>query len=162
MTEKQTIAVEYYNKGLHCSQAVLAAFAGKCGISEETAIRLGSCFGSGMRKGYVCGACSGALMVLGLLYGETRIGDKEERLRSNRLNVLYVERFAQANGTCICNELLECDIATPEGAQHARDNGLFREFCPKMVASAVEILEGIIAEITEKEKTKEIQKHDTV
>ena len=76
MTEKQTIAVEYYNKGLHCSQAVPAAFAGKCGISEETAIRLGS--------------------------------------------------------------------------------------CPKMVASAVEILEGIIAEITEKEKTKEIQKHDTV
>ncbi|MBR5713152.1 MAG: C_GCAxxG_C_C family protein [Lachnospiraceae bacterium] len=130
---------------MHCSQSVLYAFAEECGITEETAFRLGSCFGSGMRKGNVCGACSGALMVLGLLYGETRMGDKEERQRSNRINDEFMNRFAQANGTCICNDLLGCDVATPEGVQYARSSGLFREFCPKMVASAVEILEGMIA-----------------
>ena len=46
--------------------------------------------------------------------------------------------------TKACNELLGCDIRTPEGVQYARDHHLFTEFCPKMVASAVEILEEII------------------
>ncbi|MBQ5441600.1 MAG: C_GCAxxG_C_C family protein, partial [Firmicutes bacterium] len=42
--------------------------AKECSITEEEAFKLGSCFGSGMRKGQVCGAVTGALMVLGLLY----------------------------------------------------------------------------------------------
>ena len=100
-----------------------------------------------MRKGNVYGACTGALMVLGLLYGETRAGDLKERHRSNELNDLMLDRFAEVNGTCLCNELLGCDITTPEGVQYARDNRLFKDFCPQMVASAVEILEEIIEEL---------------
>ena len=144
--DKKTKAIEYFNDHLHCSQSVLAAFAEECGISEKQAFRLGSCFGSGMRKGNVCGACTGALMVLGLLFGEDHNGDPEERQRSNRLNDMMMDRFKQANGTYICNDLLGCDITTPEGVRFARENGLFKDFCPKMVGSAVEILEGIIGE----------------
>jgi len=137
-------AAQYFSEKLHCSQAVLAAFAGECGITEETAFRLGSCFGSGMRKGNVCGACAGALMVLGLMYGETRAGDPEGRKRTNELNDLMMDRFSEENGSCLCNDLLGCDIRTPEGVQFARNHHLFTEFCPKMVTSAVEILEDII------------------
>ena len=61
---KKEKAIEYFEDHLHCSQSVLAAFAEECGITEEQAFRLGSCFGSGMRKGNVCGACTGALMVI--------------------------------------------------------------------------------------------------
>ena len=143
-TDRRDKALQHFADDLHCSQSVLAVFAEECGITEEQAFRLGSCFGSGMRRGNVCGACSGALMVLGLLYGETRKGDPEGRKRTNKLNDLMMDRFSEANGTCICNELLGCDIRTPEGRQYARDHHLFTEFCPKMVASAVEILEDII------------------
>lgn len=149
LTARQQRAVDCFNKSMHCSQSVLYAFSEECGIPEEMAFRLGSCFGSGMRKGNVCGACTGALMVLGLMFGERHMSDKEERQRSNRLNDEMMNRFAQANGTCICNDLLGCDIATPEGAQYARSNGLFKEFCPKMVASAVEILEDMICEMND-------------
>ena len=86
-------------------------------------------------------------MVLGLLYGEKHKGDPEERQRSNRINDMMMDRFIKANGTCICNELLGCDITTPEGVQYAREKGLFKEFCPKMVANAVDILNEIIDEI---------------
>ncbi|MBO4903487.1 MAG: C_GCAxxG_C_C family protein [Lachnospiraceae bacterium] len=141
-------AIQFFSKELHCSQAVLAAFADECGISEEMAFRLGSCFGSGMRKGNVCGACTGALMVLGLMFGEEQAGDPEERQRSNKINDMMMDRFKQTNGTCICNELLGCDITTSEGVQYARDNRLFKDFCPKMVASAVDILEEIIEEFS--------------
>ncbi len=147
MINKRDKAAAYYTEGMLCSQAVLAAFSEECGISEGLAFRLGSCFGSGMRKGEVCGACSGALMVLGLLYGESHTGDREERQRSDKVNDLMMERFRKANGSYICNELLGYDISTPEGAGRAREEGLFTDFCPKMVTSAVDILEEIIGEM---------------
>ena len=147
MTNKRDKAIEFFSQKMHCSQAVLAAFSEECGISEEQAFKLGSCFGSGMRKGEVCGACTGALMVLGLLYGQSHIGDQDERQRSNRINDLLMERFKKANGSYICNDLLGYDVSTPEGAQRAREDGLFTDFCPKMVASAVDILEEIIKEM---------------
>ena len=142
--ERKERALQCFADHLHCSQSILAAFSEECGITEEQAFRLGSCFGSGMRKGNVCGACTGALMVLGLIYGETHAGDQDGRRRTNRLNDLMMDLFSEANGSCICNELLGCDVRTPEGVQYARDHHLFTECCPKMVASAVVILEDII------------------
>lgn len=149
MKNKRDKAIEYFSQRMHCSQAVLAAYSEECGISEEQAFKLGSCFGSGMRKGEVCGACTGALMVLGLLYGQSHIGNQDERQRSNRINDLMMKRFKEVNGSYICNDLLGYDISTPEGAQRARADGLFIDFCPKMVASAVDILERIIKELKE-------------
>ena len=128
--ERKERALRCFADHLHCSQSILAAFSEECGITEEAAFRLGSCFGSGMRKGK---------------YGETHAGDQEGRLRTNRLNDLMMDRFSEANGSCLCNDLLGCDIRTPEGVQYARDNHLFTEFCPKMVASAVDILEEILS-----------------
>ena len=49
-----------------------------------------------MRRGNVCGACAGALMVLGLMYGETHAGDREGRLRTDRLNDLMCSASTQA------------------------------------------------------------------
>ena len=102
-------ATGYFRGGYICSQAVLAAFSGDCGISEEQALRLGSCFGSGMRKGEVCGACSGALMVLGLMYGQDKAPDAEVRARTNALTETFLERFSKRGGSYIGNELLRCD-----------------------------------------------------
>ena len=145
MDHKQK-AVDYFSQDLHCSQSVLAAFAEECGITEEHALKLGSCFGSGMRKGEVCGAVTGALMVLGLLYGQKSAGDIDGRQSSNKVNDLMMNRFKEKCGSYICNDLLGCDISTKEGVQYCRDNKLFTEFCPKMVAAAVEIVEEIILE----------------
>ena len=138
-------AVDYFNRKFHCSQAVLAAFAPECGLTEEQALKLGACFGSGMRKGEVCGACTGALMVLGALYGQYDKADPESRERANKVNDLMMEGFEKKCGSYICNDLLKCDISTPEGRKFALDNNLFTEFCPVMVANAVDVLERIIA-----------------
>ena len=146
MTHKEK-ALNYFEQKFHCSQSVLAAFADECGLTEEQALKLGACFGGGMRMGEVCGACTGALMVLGALYGQCDKDDMESRERANKVNVEMMKRFKEVSGSYICNDLLGCDISTPEGAQHAIDNKLFVEFCPKMVANAVEILEEIIGEV---------------
>ena len=145
MTHKEK-ALEYFGRKFHCSQAVLAAFAPECGLTEEQALKLGACFGSGMRKGEVCGACTGALMVLGALYGQYDKADPESRLRADEVNDKMMAGFAKVCGSYICNDLLECDVSTPEGRQYCLDNNLFTEFCPIMVANAVDVLEQIIAE----------------
>ena len=142
-------ALTLFEQKYHCSQAVLAAFAEECGLTEKQALMLGACFGSGMRKGEVCGACTGALMVLGLLYGQYDSTDLDSREISNTINDKMMEGFAAVSGSYLCNDLLGCDITTAEGIQYAREHNLFTEFCPQMVANAVDILEQIIQEQAE-------------
>ena len=143
-------ALWYFSRHFHCSQAVLAAFADDCGITEHQALMLGSCFGSGMRKGEVCGACTGALMVLGLLYGYDDPAVSKDKGRADEVNDMMMERFSKRCGSYLCNVILDCDISTSEGVKHARDNRLFTEICPKAVETAVDILENIIEEMDDR------------
>lgn len=139
-------AQELFAQKYHCSQAVLAAFAEELGITENQALKLGGCFGGGMCKGEVCGACTGALMALGLKYGQCEINDTESKAKTNDVTVKFLEAFSETNGSYMCKELLGCDLATAEGKEYAREHNLFTEFCPKMVASAVEIAEKFLNE----------------
>ena len=148
---RQEKAVEYFNRGFHCSQAVLAAYADQCGLTEEKALKLGACFGSGMRKGEVCGACTGALMVLGILYGYDDPDNQKSKQTADEVNDRMMDGFAEACGSCLCKEILGYDISTPEGKQRAREKNLFRDLCPQMVRNAVNVLENIIRERRENE-----------
>lgn len=139
-------ALDYFSRKLHCSQAVLAAYAPELGLSEQQALKLAACFGSGMRKGEVCGACTGALMVLGMLYGHSDSADAESKQRADEVGDRFLEKFSSANGSYVCRELLGCDVSAREGVAYAIEHNLFTEFCPKMVASAVDIVEEIIGE----------------
>ena len=51
----------------NCAQSVIVPFADVIGMDEDTAYRMGANFGGGMKMGSVCGAVTGALMVLGLV-----------------------------------------------------------------------------------------------
>ena len=130
-------AVKLFESGHLCSQAVFEVFSEDLGLASSEAFKIGACFGSGMRKAEVCGACTGALMALGLKYGESKA-------KCDEVSDRFFEEFKKENGSYLCRDLLKCDISTPEGVQYARDNNLFKEFCPKMVASAAEIAEKIM------------------
>ena len=144
MSEKSNLAVEYFGQKLHCSQAVLLAFAEECGLTGEQAIKAGSCLGSGMRKGEVCGALTGALVALGLIAGQCAADDLEGRARSNRLNDEMMDRFSQCCGSWLCKDLLGCDIATEAGLAHARSSNLFTTRCPVFVEQAALLVEEIL------------------
>ena len=139
-TEK---AVSIYKQSFNCSQAVFAAFADEIGIDEKTALKTGSCFGGGMCKGEVCGACTGALMVLGMKYGRDDPDDLEKKNKANEMANRFLDCFKEKNGSYICNELLGCDISTTEGKNNAREQELFSELCPELVESAAEIIDQI-------------------
>ncbi len=137
-------ATELFERKFHCSQAVFAAFAEELGITEEQALKIGACFGSGMRKGEVCGACTGALMALGLKYGQCNEEDTNSRSKTNEVTDRFMAEFVKENGSYMCKELLGCDLSTEEGITIALEKKLFTEFCPEMVRSATKIAEDII------------------
>ena len=130
-------SVQLFEQGYVCSQAVFAAFCQDFGLEKDMALNIGACFGSGMRKGEVCGACTGALMALGLKYGD-------DKSKSNEVCERFLDEFENENGSYICRDLLGCDIRTEEGVEYVVKHNLFKEFCPKMVKSASIILDEIL------------------
>ncbi|MCQ2202086.1 MAG: C-GCAxxG-C-C family protein [Bacteroidales bacterium] len=140
---KKEKALSYFSNDFTCSQSIFAAYAPDLDIPEIIALKVAAPFGSGMRKAETCGCCTGALMVIGSKYGYTNPNDKDQRAKNNELTALFLDEFAKANGSCLCRELLHCNISTPDGLAYARENNLFTTLCPKLVASAVDILEKI-------------------
>ena len=50
-----------------------------------------------MRKGEVCGAVTGALMVLGMIYGQYDSNDAKSRELANKVNDEMMNRFKEKN-----------------------------------------------------------------
>lgn len=139
-------AQELFAKGFNCSQAVLTAFADELGLDEEFTLKLGTSFGSGARNGEICGAVSGALMVLSLKYGHCHEGCDEEKAANMAITTEYTKRFREANSSIVCRDLLGYDLSKPDELAVIREKGLFNDICPKMIKSAVEVLEELLAE----------------
>ncbi len=139
-------AVELFEHRFMCSQAVFAAFAEQFGITEKQALQIGACFGGGMSKAEVCGACTGALMVLGMKYGQYDENDTDSRVAESEKASEFLEEFKKRNGSYICREILHCDISTDEGKEYARSNGLYGRYCTEMVRSAAEILTEMLGD----------------
>jgi len=132
-------AVSLFDSGFNCSQAVFVAFAD--GLDEKTALRLATGFGGGFaRQGEVCGAVCGGVMAIGLKYGRGTIEDTDARAKTYSLVNEFMRRFQECQGNMLCRDLLGVDHSTPEGHQEATDRGLYKEFCPKLVRCAAEIL----------------------
>jgi C_GCAxxG_C_C family probable redox protein len=96
------------------------------------------------RMAETCGAITGAFMVIGLKYGQTRSDDKAAKEKTYTLVKKFANLFAKEHGSIDCRKLLACDINTPEGLKVANEKGFFKTLCPKYVESAVKILEKMI------------------
>ena len=145
MSTKAEQAVERFKNGFNCSQAVIGSYCEQFGLDCETAFKVATGFGGGMRMGETCGAVTGAFMVLGLKYGNSTAEDKESRGKAYKKVIEYTNRFKACNGSVICKELLGCDISRPDEMKKADENGLFASVCPKMIRDAAQILEEMLS-----------------
>ena len=69
-------AVALFQQGFSCSQAVLGVFAEDFGLDRDLALRISQGFGAGIAyTDDICGAVSGAIMVIGLRYGRIKADD---------------------------------------------------------------------------------------
>jgi C_GCAxxG_C_C family probable redox protein len=139
--ETANLAVDRFRKGYSCSQAVFSALAERKGIDVDLALRIASGFGGGIsRSGETCGCVTGAIMALGLEQRDVSVaGNKAAKDNACKAGQRIMREFAACHGSSRCQELLGCNIATPEGMQQAHDQGLFSRHCEVFVLDAVEL-----------------------
>lgn len=150
MIDHGQLAKEKFFKGYTCAQAVFCAFCPEMGIDEQTGLLLTSSFGGGMGKlRLVCGALTGAFMVLGVLYGDYRPGDNDGKAAHYERVREIGKEFEKRNTSMICAEILAASsVETRMGkAPEERTDAYYhkRKGCIDSIVSAAEIVEQYIA-----------------
>ena len=119
--ELRKITERHYN----CAQSVLVPFAEEVGLDVETAYKIASGFGSGMKTGRVCGAITGGIMVLGLLGIDT----------PENIQKIFNEVKGAHEGFTDCKDLL---------ALNAGKGGERKPHCDGMVYEVINALDKIV------------------
>lgn len=139
------LAADLFRRGFACSQAAFAAFAEDFGLGKDLALKIAAPFGGGLgRMGHVCGAVSGACMVLGLAYGSSEPEGRLAKDTAYSMAQRFARAFEERHGTILCRDLIGCDLRDPEQREAARARGVFDNVCPGLVRDAAEILESLL------------------
>ncbi len=141
---RSEMAVNKFREGFNCTQSVLYSYADELGLSKDLATKIATGFGGGMgRKQEVCGAVTGALMVIGLIYGRgTEEGKEKQEITYSKVQ-FFIDSFISEFGTVNCKSLLDgCCLLDPEGQKTFKDNKLI-DRCYEFVSASCRILDQI-------------------
>ena len=141
MSTKSDLATAHFHNGFNCAQSVAAVFCEKYGVDKNTVIKMCSGLGAGFRSGEICGAVSGAVLIIGLKYGPNLAADKTAKDNCNTKTVEFMNLFRTKNESVVCRDILGFDLSVKEEYDQAQKQNLFKTTCVDMVVSAVELLE---------------------
>lgn len=138
-------AVKKFTDGYNCAQSVLFSYSDKLGITGDLALKAACGFGGGMgRKQEVCGAVTGGILALGLMYGRGEADDKQKLEFTYAKVRELIDKFNAKHETVNCKDLLDgCELSTPEGHQRFISENL-KGRCCGYVGDVVSILDEII------------------
>ncbi|HBG02444.1 MAG TPA: hypothetical protein DDW87_12885 [Firmicutes bacterium] len=138
MSARIDAALKLFQGGFNCAQAVAGAFYPVEEDEGRLAVRLASGFGGGMRSGEVCGAVTGAVMVIGLREGYLGQG-LAAKAQSSELTSAFMGEYLRRKGTLLCRELLGYDPTDPEAK--AKSAAHKRQVCKDAIKTAVLLLQ---------------------
>jgi C_GCAxxG_C_C family probable redox protein len=97
----------------------------------------------------MCGALTGAYMVIGLKHGKlhsdgTKYGVNTET--TYRLVAEIAARFTERNGSTHCRDLIEHDLSDLDQRAEVVRLGYFKTRCGKYISDSVDLLEEILNE----------------
>jgi len=139
MTRKADLVEERFSQ-VNCAQTVFSLHAKDLGIDEGIALKISSGFGGGMACAETCGAVTGAYMVIGMKHGHAS-SDPEAKAATKLKIQQFNQQFKTKHGSLICKQLTGHDISTPEGAEAATEEGVFKSKCPLFIKTACTILD---------------------
>lgn len=144
--KKAQRAMELFRTGYNCSQSVVGAWCEEAGFSLDTAVKVSAGFGGGMgRLREVCGAVTGAFMVLGMIHS-TGLSDSGSKKAMYEIIQKYALRFKAENrfDSIICREMLGLSGAQ-EPVPEARTEEYYKKRpCPEMIGMAAALLEEFV------------------
>jgi len=143
MTEERVKqARKFFQNDYNCAQSVLKALLSDSTIDIEphelTNVVAG--FGAGVaHQGLACGAVSGAIAAIGLIFGRELKDVEEHKETTYDIAEKFVQRFEEKHGTIICDELTGIKMKDRDLREKARQDGIYSNKCPAFVESAVRI-----------------------
>jgi C_GCAxxG_C_C family probable redox protein len=144
VSEVKQSADDAFAAGLYCAESVVHALAKAQGVESDVLPKIATAFCSGMsRMCGPCGALTGAVMGVSLALGRTSADEsvKAAYMATQQLVGEFEEKFGARN----CDDLLGCDLSTPEGQATFRENRL-HERCKAYTGTAAEIAARLISE----------------
>jgi C_GCAxxG_C_C family probable redox protein len=146
MKTKSETAAEKMTEGYNCAQAIFYAYCEDLQFEKDLALKIASGFGAGMgRKGEVCGAVSGGIIVIGFKYGSAEKYNRSAKERTYTKTRELIDQFQKRHGAFVCRDLLKgCDLMTKQGRRHFKEDDLLNRTCKPCVESVAEILDKIM------------------
>ncbi len=141
--DKTEYSSELFLSGYNCAQSVFATFAEDYGLSRDLALKIPCGLGGGVRCAEICGAVTGAALIIGLKNGYTDSNDLAAKDNCAEEMKEFTKRFKEYNGALTCRDILGINISDDAGRKRAQDLNLLKTVCVDMVTSAVEILEDM-------------------
>ena len=136
MLEIQDYAQSLFDGGLNCAESTILALTKFFGIQSPVIPRIATGFGGGFsRTKNICGALSGGIMALGLIFGRNEA--KESKDTCYQKTQELVSAFREAFGSLNCFKLSGVDFNTPEGLNLYREK-VHRDCCVHLVPFAVD------------------------
>lgn len=112
-----------FKSGYYCAESVLMAVTKDCGIESPLIPSIATGFCSGIsRTSGMCGALTGGILALNLLYG--RSNAEESVARNYDAVQQLIQGFQSNHGSTNCSELLGCHLGTPEGQKEFKEKQL--------------------------------------
>ena len=141
-------AAELFLSGCSCAQSVMAAFDDVTGLDRDTSLRVSSAMGGGIcRMREVCGAVSGAMMVLGMAEGSGIDTDHDKKAALYARGQEFCEAFKEKMGSVVCRELLGLAEGRSDSVPERRTSEYYKKRpCAEIVRCAASILEGMLEE----------------
>ena len=151
-------AGELFLEGYNCAQSVFTAFCHRFDIDEETAKKISAGLGGGVgRMREVCGAVSGAAMVIGSLVAGVNGDDTESKAKNYELVREFAELFKERHGgTIVCREMLKLDVPMEKTAMPENRTAEYYKNrpCLRVVEDAADILKKMIESYEKGEEQK--------
>ena len=119
------------------------AVAEKYDIESEgiPAIATGFCGGMSRTAG-PCGALTGGIMAIGILFG--RKSPDDSHIKAFALTERLVHDFKKHFGSTNCSDLLGCDISTKEGDVVFKEHNLAKTVCLDVTVKAADLLMKVL------------------
>jgi C_GCAxxG_C_C family probable redox protein len=97
------------------------------------------------RRGEICGALAGAVMVLGMVKGRGPGEGAEAKDRAYQLAEQVAEAFRGRFGGVACRDLIGIDLTNPEGRATFEREDVHHKFCVEYVAEAARLAHDAIS-----------------
>lgn len=130
-------ATKNHSCGMNCAQSLAVALGEMLDQDVELLRSIAAGFGGGIKNGEICGACSGAVMVLGLVNGKESAGAMTKQLTGE---------FKEAFGGLRCVDVLGYDLNNPADLSIISEQNLFVKRCRFVIGETTQMAQLIIEE----------------